>query len=335
MKTRILSVLCAVLLLSSCTETPEVVEPQSLTVYSGRSKGLVEPLVEKFTAATGIEVNVRYAGTSELAVTLMEEKDNSPADVFWAQDAGALGAVAKAGLFADLPDGIGSNVMEAFTSANGQWIATSGRARSLAYAPAKVSADELPGSIMELTNPKWNGRVGWAPTNGSFQAAVTALRVRLGDEAVKTWLEGMMANGAKSYPKNSAIVEAIANGDVDLGIPNHYYLLRFLNEDPNYPVSQVYFDAGDAGNLVNIAGAGLLKSGDQETGAKFVEYLLSADAQSYFTQEVFEYPVSSGTATHSNLIPMDELMSKTTAIDLNDLDDLEATLDLLREVGLI
>lgn len=313
-----------------------VVYAETLTLYSGRSKSLVDPIIRQFEKDTGIEVKVSYANTTQLANKLMIEGEKTSASLFWAQDAGALGAVSKKGLFAKLPESVFTKVPKTFRHSDGMWVATSGRARVIAYSPERVLIDVLPKSVFDLTQPKWKGKVGWAPLNASFQAFVTAMRAQVGEERTEKWLRDMQANGAKTYPKNTPIIEALAAGEIDLGLPNHYYLFRFKKGNSKYPVAQSFFKAHDAGNLVNVAGIGLLKSSDnQETALKFIDYLLSAKAQQYFVSEVFEYPVTEGVISNANLLPLDELLKIVPTFDLNEMDDLEGTIKLLRRVGII
>ena len=309
---------------------------ETLTLYSGRSKSLVDPIIQQFEKETGIEIKVSYANTTHLVAKLRTEGDKSPASLFWAQDAGALGTVSKNGLFAKLPESILSKVPETFRHTDGLWLATSGRARVLAYSPERVSADALPDSIFDLTQPKWKGKVGWAPRNASFQAFVTAMRTQVGEKRAEQWLRDMKANGAKAYQKNTPIIEALAAGEIDLGLPNHYYLFRFKKRDSKFPVEQSFFKANDPGNLVNIAGIGLLKNSEnQETALKFIEYLLSPKAQQYFVSEVFEYPVTEGVIPNANLLPLTELLKIVPTFNLNEMDDLEGTLKLLRRVDIM
>ena len=313
-----------------------MVYAESLTVYSGRSKSLVEPIIKQFEKETGIEVKVNYGGTTQLAAALLTEGDKSPAALFWAQDAGALGAVSKKAMFKKLPETILTQVPSDFRDADGFWVATSGRARVLAYSPERVKMEELPESVFDLTEPMWKGRVGWAPTNASFQAFVTSLRVQVGEERTEEWLRGMKANGIKKYANNTSIIEALAAGEIDLGLPNHYYLLRFKKGNSSFPVAQTFFKASDPGNLVNVAGIGLLKSTEnKETALKFMEFLLSAKAQQYFTSNVFEYPVIEGVILNANLLPLSELLQLAPTFNLNEMDDLEGTRDLLRRAEIL
>jgi len=331
-----LIVLPLLLIVSACQPAEPAAEASEITLYAGRSASLVEPIVEQFEAATGITVNVRQGGTSALAVALLEEGAASPADVFWAQDGGALGAIHKAGLFMALPDSIANNVPAGMRNDGQTWVATSGRARTLAYVPGRVGASDLPASIFDLTDARYQGRVGWAPTNGSFQSFVTAMRMIEGEERTKEWLEGMAANGAVAFTNNSAIIQGLADGEADMGITNHYYLIRFKDGDAAFPVEQVFFEAGNTGNLVNVAGMGVLNTSTAKSAAlQFVSFMLSNSAQEYFGNQIFEYPVTDGVTTNERLIPMDSLSTLQPAIDLEQLDDLDGTLALLRDVGLI
>jgi iron(III) transport system substrate-binding protein len=304
-----------------------------ITVYSGREEELVAPLFEKFTEATGIDVEVRYGDSAELAATIAEEGDNSPADVFFAQDPGSLGAVDAQ--LEELPEETLDRVAERFRDADGRWVGTSGRTRVLVYNTDRLEESELPASVLELTGPKWKDRVGIAPTNGSFQAFVTAMRLSLGDERTREWLEGMKANGAKTYEKNLPIVEAVAAGEVDVGLVNHYYLALVKEEQPNAPVANHLFEAGDPGTLVSVAGAGVLASTDQRDDAEaFVEFLLSDDAQRFYVEEAEEneYPLVTGVDPPDGLVPLEEIEGPDVELTAFG-TELESTVELLRETG--
>lgn len=314
--------------------TAVIAQAQELTVYSGRGEALVGPIIAQFERESGVKVNVRYGGTSELATLLTEEGAQSPADVFWAQDGGALGAVAP--LFADLPAEVNEGVSAEFRNVNNKWAPTSGRSRTLVYSTERVQEADLPASIADLTNEKYKGRVAWAPTNGSFQAFVTAFRVAHGDDAARQWLEGMIANDAKAYRNNGSQIEAIANGEVDFGLVNNYYLGRYLARDDKFPVAQTHFGAGDIGNLLNVAGAGIVAASDnQEVARQFIDYLLSPKAQQYITTQGNEYPVIPGLIANPTLEPFEELQALSPKVDIDAISDLEGTLELLRQVGLL
>ena len=315
----------ASLLLSGCAP-----QEDSLLVYSGRSEALIAPLVDEFEKETGIDVEVRYAGSAELAAQLLEEGANSPADVFLAQDAGALGAAGKAGLLNTLPDEIYSLVPAGYSAADRSWVGVSGRARVLVYDPSEVS--ELPESIFDLEDSSWQGRIGIAPTNASFQAFVTAMRVLHGDERTLKWLEAMKAN-AVIYEKNGAILEAVESGQLAAGLINHYYWYAKAKDvgegEMNSRLAQ--FEASDAGNLVNVAGVGVLNS--TEAALDFVQFLLSETGQRYFAEQTREYPLVGEVSPADELTPLSEIQAP--AIDLSDLDTLAETLELIRAAGLI
>jgi iron(III) transport system substrate-binding protein len=306
----------------------------SLTVYSGREKDLVGPLFERFERETAIALNVRYGDTAELAAQILEEGSNSPADVFFGQDAGVLGALAKADRLAALPEDVLDTVAAGFRSSEGVWVGTSGRARTVVYNTDALSEADLPGSILDFTDAAWKGKVGWAPTNGSFQAFVTALRAIEGEDGAREWLEAMKANDAQVYEKNGAIVQAVIDGEVEVGFVNHYYLMRVLAESPEAAGANLFLPGGDPGALVNVAGVGILSDSNASLAAlEFVRFLLSEESQQYFAGETFEYPLIDGVDASEGLPPLGTI--EQPDIDLSDLDDLEGTLDLLREVGLV
>lgn len=306
----------------------------AITVYSGRSEELVGPVIKQFEKATGIDVKVRYGDTAELAATLAEEGSQSPADVFWAQDAGALGAIAKENLFGKLDDATVDLVDPKYASSKAQWVGITGRARVAVYNPDLVKADQLPPSIDGLTETEWAGKIGWAPTNGSFQAFVTAMRVAKGDEYARGWLEGMLENKPKSYPNNDALTLAVSRGEVAVGLVNHYYLLEMRAENPGLKGALHFFKGGDVGSLVNVAGAGVIKSSDDPDAAEsFIKFMLSKTAQQYFADKVWEYPLIQGVAAHDSLPSLDEIESPD--VDLSRLASLQETLDLLKETKVL
>jgi iron(III) transport system substrate-binding protein len=303
-----------------------------ITVYSGRSESLVGPMIAEFTKATGIQVDVKYAGTSALATLLLEEGNASPADVFFAQDGGSLGAVSA--MLDPLPEDITTKVVPAFKARNNTWVGTSARARVIAYS-TKLNEADVPNSYAGLTDPKWKGKVGWAPTNASFHTFVTLLQKVKGNAAAEQWLRDMVANGVRAYPGNREIVSAIAAGEIELGLVNHYYLWGFIKDQgESFPVRNHYTAPGDPATFVNIAGAGVLKTSKNKPAAlEFVRYMLSDAGQKYFSDQTFEYPVVPGLPADPRLKPLTEI--RPPDIDLSDLADLKGTLDLLRKVGII
>ncbi len=301
-----------------------------LVIYVGRSETLIQPLIDQYIAESGVNVQVRYAGSAELAAQILEEGDNSPADVFMAQDAGALGAVSKAGFLQVMDQDLLNLVSAEYRAQDGTWLGVSGRVRVFNYDPDKVT--ELPTSVMDLAGPEWKGRVGIAPTNSSFQAFVTAMIQIEGEAATLEWLKAMKENGVM-YDKNSAILEAVETGQVDSGLINHYYWYAKGAEVgfENLNTEIAAFESLDVGNLRNVAGVGILS--DDPKAKAFVEFLLSETAQRYFVNETSEYPLIQRVEPLPGLTPLDQIPAPE--FDLNDLEALEETLKLIRAAGLI
>jgi iron(III) transport system substrate-binding protein len=308
---------------------------ETVTVYSGREEELVADLLERFEKDSGIDLEVRYGDSAELAATILEEGDASPADVFFSQDAGALGAVADAGRLAPIDEDILARVDARFRSPEGLWVGTSGRARVAAFNTNALEESELPESILEFTDPAWRGRLGFPPTNSSFQAFVAAMIVTDGEAATRDFLEGLVANKPKLYEDNSSTVRAVAAGEIEVGFVNHYYIYEVAAEDGDIPVANHFFANGDPGALVNAAGVGVLASTDAEdAAAEFVDYLTGEPGQTYFAEDTFEYPVVTGKQPSVELKSLAEIQSPN--IDLSDLSGtLEPALTLLAEVGLL
>jgi len=304
---------------------------EELTIYSGRSEKLVDPIIQQFANASGVDVRVKYAKTSQLAATLLEEGGNTPADVFFAQDPGGLGAVEH--MLAPLDGTILSRVPDWAKSPNGKWVGLSGRARTVVYNNETLSEADLPDDMFGFTDPKWKGRIGWAPGNASFQTMVSAMRSIWGEEKTLQWLEGIQANDPKVYPKNTPQVAAAASGEIDVGFVNHYYLFRFLAEEgESFPARNYHPRSGGPGATVMVAGAGVLDgSENKEVAQRFLEFMLSKVGQQYFAGQTFEYPLVEGVKNPHVLIPFTEI--NQPAIAIKDLGDLKGTQDLLRQAG--
>ena len=310
----------------------------SLVVYSGREKELVEPIYEAFEQESGIELDVRYGDSAALAAQIGEEGDRSPADVFYAQDAGAIGSIEDR--LAELPDEQLHAVDDQFRDPDARWIGITGRVRTLVYNTDRVEESELPESVLDVTGSAWRGRVGVAPTNASFIAFVTAMRQELGDDETRAFLEGLVENEARTYEKNGAIVEAVSRGEVDAGLVNHYYLYEARSQDDAQPIENHFFDAGDIGNLVNTSAIGVLSGTEhQEAAAELVDYLLN-EGQTFIAEEAEEreYPLANldeleGSERYAELPALDELGAPD--VDLSGLgDELEATVRMIQESGL-
>jgi len=301
-----------------------------LTMYSGRVPALIDPAIDIYEKGSGKKVKVRTGDSPTLAATLVEEGRNSRADLFYAQDAGSLDAIEKAGNLERLPADLLAQVPARFRSRDGRWVGVTARSRVIAYGE-KVKASELPDSPLELAEPTWRGRVGWAPTNASLQGYVTALRLVEGEDVARKWLKDMVANETESFDSNVPIRDAIAKGEIDLGLINHYYVAEAQAKDPDYPV-KVHFPTKDLGSLVNVAGVGVLASSKHKKDAiAFVRAMLGKPAQQYFADSSKEYPLVAGVTASKELTPLDEIPSPK--IDLANLGDLEGTLKLMRDTG--
>ena len=305
----------------------------TLTIYSGRSETLVDPIIQQFGRTAGVKVQVKYAGTAQLAGTLLEEGANSPADIFFAQDPGGLGAVED--LLAVLPQEILQRVPDWARSPQGKWVGISGRARTVVYNTERLTEAELPDDLFGFTDSQWQGRIGWAPANTSFQTMVSAMRAMWGDEKTRRWLEGVQGNEPKAYPNNTSQVAAVAAGEIDVGLVNHYYLYRFLAEEgEDFPARNYHPRSGGPGSMIMVAGAGILATAEnRENAEKFLEFMLSQVGQQYFTGQTFEYPLVDGVKIQPGLVPLTEI--NDPGLPLKDLADLAGTQSLLRQAEVL
>jgi iron(III) transport system substrate-binding protein len=316
--------------LAGCARETTATGEQTITIYSGRSEDLIAPLLEQFTAETGIGIKVRYSDSASLAAQILEEGSNVQADVFFSQDAGALGAISEAGAFKKLGDDTTSLVDSKYRAVDGTWIGVSGRSRVLSYNPDLVVAADLPKSIFDLADSKWKGKIGIAPTNASFQSSVTAMRVLAGEAATEKWLSAMKTN-AVLFEKNSQILEAVESGQISAGLINHYYWYERAAEigEENMVSKMTWFEAGDVGNLINVAGVGVLSN--KAEAKSFAKWLLGSTAQNFFVNKTAEYSLT-GLAARDGLPALDQIAAPN--IDLSALSTLAQTLELIRNARL-
>jgi iron(III) transport system substrate-binding protein len=307
----------------------------TITVYSGREEELLQPVFAAFEAATGARIEARYGGSAEMALLIDTEGDQSPADVFISQSPGAVGFLDQAGRLQAIDQGSLARVAESYRGSDGNWVGITGRVRVLVYNTELVDPAGLPSSVLDLTDARYDGMVGVAPANGSFQDFVTAMRSVLGDDATADWLAGMAANHSPNYAKNSAIVDAVARGEVPMGLVNHYYLVEALEEDPELPAANHVFPEGDLGSLLIVTAAGIIDTSDDVPGAQaLIDFLLSDEAQTLSANGEKEYPLVEGVQAPEGLDPLE-----TTAAVVVDLDvlagGLSGTEELIEASGII
>ncbi|WP_373194816.1 extracellular solute-binding protein [Gordonia terrae] len=319
-------------LLAACAGSDSSSDDEALVLYSGRSEALVGPLVERIDAT--IPVTAAY---DKKAAQILEEGEGTPADLFFAQDAGELGALAEAGLLEPLPADIAESIPEQYRSETGSWVSTSARSRVLIYDPRQVDSAMLPAGIDGLLAPGMRGKVGYAPTNASFKSFVTALRLTRGDDGARAWLTAFLANDPKSFEGNGPIVEGVNTGQLAAGLTNHYYWVQEVQEKgiENVPGRLHFFSDGDPGALVNVGAIGVLKTaGNKEEAFEFVRQLLTPETQTYFATEVGEYPVIGDEPLPVEGLPtLAELTPPQLALD--ELADVVGTDELLNEVGAV
>lgn len=307
-----------------------------IVLYSGRNEKLVQPLIDQFESKTGIDVEVRYGNTSQMAAQILEEGEKSPADLFLAQDAGALGAVSSKGLFKDLDRKTLDLVPEKYRDAENQWVGVTGRTRVLAYNPDMIKEADLPKTVEELNDPKYKGKVGVAPTNASFQSFITAMRVLQGDAAAEKYLSDLAANSPEIREGNGEIVKDIDAGKIPFGLVNHYYVYEIAGEKgveyTDMKVKNYIFPEGNIGALVNVSGAGIMKTTKDDEAQQLLDYFLSMDGQKYFAEKTFEYPLIDGAPTPAGMPKLEDI--KTPDVDLNKLEDLETTISMITSAGL-
>ncbi|HEU5113548.1 MAG TPA: extracellular solute-binding protein [Acidimicrobiia bacterium] len=309
--------------------TAETDEP--LVIYSGRTEELVGPLLEQFESESGIDVEIRYADSSELAATLLAEGEETEADVFFAQDPASLGVVAD--LMSQLPEETLSLVDARLRDGDGRWVGTSGRVRVFVH---NTGSDlPLPQTIDDAVDPAWAGQLGVAPTNGSFLAFVSAMILERGEDETREWLEALAANDPVEFDGNAPIVEATDTGELGGGLVNHYYLLRLQAEGQGENTENYFIPAGDVGSLVMPAGVGVLAATQQpEAAQQFVDFLLAEEAQTYFATETFEFPLIEGVPQPEGVPPLDEIAAPD--IDLSELAGvLDLATSLVAEAGLV
>ena len=328
----------AILMLIGLTATATACsgDTDSLTVYSGRSEKLVGPIFEAFTAETGMTLDVRYGSSNDLALLLSEEGDKTPADVFLSRSPGPAGFLDDLGMLSELDGDVLDRVATGDRSADGTWVGFAGRGRVLVYNTDEVAAADLPDSVFDLTGPGYTGRVAVPGSNSSFQDWFTLFRLRNGDDVAIAWLDAMVSNGSRFYPKNGAIVEAVGRNEIQFGLVNHYYNFQKVATNGDAQRSANHgFTPGDDGGLMIIATATVLdSSGEKDAANRLLAHLLSDAQQTYLTNKVYEYPLALGVTPADVLPPV-----PTDRVGAVDIDDVAAeftrTIEIIEASGIL
>jgi len=310
-------------------------DEQTLVLYSGRDEALVQPIIDDFEEASGITVDVRYGNSAEMGAQLLEEGRSTPAEVFYSQEVGAVGVLEHNDLLGTLPQSLLDRVESRFRPAAGRhWVGVTGRSRVIVYNPDLVDADRIPETVGDLTDPYYDGMIAWAPGNASFQSFVTAFRVAKGEDAARTWLEGIQANDPLVFENNTEILDSVENGDIAIGLINHYYYARATVERGEMTSKLIFPGGDDPGGLVNATAVAILGGAqDHPEALAFVEYLLSDEGQAHFVETTQEYPLVAGIDGPEGVPPLDSL--EGPQLDLTDLESLEETQALLTDLGIL
>jgi len=332
------SLLTVVACMTALPVPPAQAEPDRLVVYSGRAERLIKPLLDSFQAKTGVQVDLLSSGTTEVVNRLQAEGARTPADLLITNDAGSLERARELGLLRPLtaPD-IAAAIPAQFRAADNSWIGLSGRFWVVVYNTTMIKPADLR-SLLDLAEPRWKNKIA-IPNAGSeyLQAGISVIKTVYGDDRTKQFLEGLKANaGTQVYGKSSQIVEAVAKGQVALGVVNHYYVYRYLATQPGAPIAVLMPDQheGGMGAIINVAGIGITThTKHADSARRLVEYLVSEEGQKQFADLNKEYPLHPRVAADPALPPY-----KTTRIapvPLTKLGELrEPAMALIEQAGL-
>ncbi len=310
-------------------------DDDSIIVYSGRSESLIQPIIDRFEEESGIDVKVKYGDTAELALLIDEEANagRTEADVYISQSPGSMGFVD--GDLAQLPQSTLDLVDPGTRDDDGRWVGLSGRQRVLVYNTDLVDPATLPDSVFDLVaDDRFQGQIGVAGGNGSFQDFITAMRFTEGEDVAETFLADLDALDPVPYANNNAIVTAVGRGEVEVGLVNHYYNFRALAESPDTPSANHVFAPGYPGATLIVTAAAIVDGTDKtDESVQLIDFLLSDEGQRYFADETFEYPLAPGVATAGNVPPTE--FGDVGSIDLDELDGgLERTRQMIADAGL-
>ncbi|GGD27475.1 iron ABC transporter substrate-binding protein [Nocardioides daphniae] len=316
-------------LLAGCSDEPDLV------VYNAQHQELLEEIVPIFEEETGLDVELRNGKDLELANQLVAEGDGSPADVFLTENSPAMSIVDNADLFAPVSDAAKAPIPEQYVPSSGNWTGFIARSTVVMYNTDQAKAADMPASILDFAKPEWKGRISFSPTGADFQAIVSAVLELEGEEATRTWLAGLKANGVE-LQNNLVVLKSVNSGEVEAGIAYHYYWYRDQAEAGENSDSSAlhFFGDQDPGAFLSVSGAGVLKSSkNQDDAQKFVEFLTGPQGQKAMAESyALEYPLNPEASLPAEVKPFDELEPPT--VDVASLNG-PAVVDLMTEAGLL
>ena len=309
----------------------------TLTLYSAQHQQAVDMITNAFTKATGIKVRSHHGEAPEIAAQIIREGAHSPADVYFTENSPELVLLAEKGLLSKIDPKTLAQVPAKYSSPHGDWIGVLARENVLAFNPKMIQQADLPASLMDLAQPAWKGKVAIAPSDADFLPLVKAVAEVKGRPAALAWLKGLKAN-AQVFDDDEGVVAAVERGAVTTGVINNYYWARLRTEQgADKTVSQIHhFANGDVGALINVSGAGILKSSRNQAAAqRFVAFLVSKPMQEMLGRSDidFEYPLAEGVAPNPLLKPFDQL--QPPALTVAQLGDDRESAQLLRQAGLL
>jgi iron(III) transport system substrate-binding protein len=310
----------------------------TITLYNGQHLQTTSELVSAFEKKTGITVLVRSDDEDVLADQIVAEGGRSPADVFFTENSPALEFLQSKGLLSPIDHSTLTETRARYDSPSDHWIGVSARVSVLIYNPSIVPAAELPTSVLQLADPRFSGKLALAPSETDFQPIVTSVIHSDGEAAALRWLEGLKANaGSHVYPDNETITSEVNSGQVGLGIINQYYWYREQAAvgKQNMHSRIAYFAPHDPGYVIDVSGAGVLRSSRHQAAAqRFVAFLAGPAGQRIISHsDSFEYPIDSGVHTAQPETPFDRL--QPSSIGIAELGDGAAAIALLQKVQLL
>jgi iron(III) transport system substrate-binding protein len=325
-------------LIAACGSAGASPSAGSITLYSGQHEQTTQSLVNAFEQQTGIQVNVRYNDEDSFADEIVTEESHPVADVFYTENSPALEYLQSKGLLAGVDSSTLAKTPSKYNSPQGDWVGVSARVSVLIYNPSLIKASQLPTSVLQLANPKYKGLLAFAAGETDFQPIVTSVAKAYGTAAASTWLNGIKANaGSHVYPDNETIADEVNRGAVAFGVVNQYYWYRMKAELGASGVHSkiTYFAPHDPGYVVDVSGAGILKSTKHMADAqKFLAFIVSKTGQEIIAHSIsYEYPLDDGVTTAAPETPFNQL--QPYPITIPELGDGSTAISLLQKAGLL